>query len=66
MLYNETLDIISSSDNKNKTSNFCIIHTVLFSVFNNEYIYGYLYLFLYSKNRSTKPYYFSCLIMNGY
>ena len=46
MLYNETLNIISSSDN-NKTSNSCIVYVVLFSVFNNKYIYGYLYLFLY-------------------
>ena len=44
MLYNETLDIISSSDNK--TSDFCIVYVVLFSVFNNKYIYGYLCLFL--------------------
>ena len=45
MLYNETLDIISSSDN-NKTSNSCIVYLVLFSVFNNKYVYGYLCLFL--------------------
>ena len=32
MLYNETLDIISSSDN-NKTSSSCIAYIVLFSVF---------------------------------
>ena len=32
MLYNETLDIISSSDN-NKTYNFGIVYIVLFSVF---------------------------------
>ena len=32
MLYNETLDIISSSDNNN-ISNFCIVYIVLFSVF---------------------------------
>ena len=36
MLYNETLDIISSSDN-----------SIIFCVFNNKYIYGYLYLLLY-------------------
>ena len=50
ILYNETLDIISSSDN-NKTSDSCIVYIVLFScfyfiVFNNKYIYGYLCLFL--------------------
>ena len=32
MLYNETLDIISLSDN-NKTSDSCIVYIVLFSVF---------------------------------
>ena len=32
MLYNETLDIISSSDN-NKTSKSCIVYIILFSVF---------------------------------
>ena len=31
MLYNETLDIISSSDNK--TSDSCIVYILLFSVF---------------------------------
>ena len=31
MLYNETLDIISSSDNK--TSDSCFVYIVLFSVF---------------------------------
>ena len=45
MLYNETLDIISSSDNK--TSYSCIVYIVLFSVFNNKYICGYLCLFLF-------------------
>ena len=40
MLYNETLNIISSSDN-NKTSDSCIVYIVLFSV-----IHGYLCLFL--------------------
>ena len=42
---NEILDIISSSDN-NKTSDSCIVYIVLFSVFNNKYICGYLCLFL--------------------
>ena len=45
MLYNETLDIISSSNNK--TSDSCVVYIILFSVFNNKYIYGYLFLFLY-------------------
>ena len=31
MLYNKILDIVSSSDNK--TSDSCIVHIVLFSVF---------------------------------
>ena len=31
MLYNETLDIISSSDNK--TSDSCVVYIILFSVF---------------------------------
>ena len=57
-LYNETLDIISSSDNK--TSYSCIVYIILFSVF---LIIGismaiYVYFFLYLKNRSTNPYYF--------
>ena len=42
MLYNETLDIIPSSDNK--TSNSCI-YNIIFCVFYNKYIYGYLCLF---------------------
>ena len=45
ILYNETLDIISSSDNK--TSDSCVAYIILFSVFNNKYIYCYLFLFLY-------------------
>ena len=35
MLYNETLNIISSSDNK--TPNSCIVYIVLFSVCSNFY-----------------------------
>ena len=66
MLYNETLDIISSCDN-NKTSNFCIVYIVLFSVFLILNISnGYLYLFIYLKNRSTNPYNFGCLNINSY
>ena len=54
MLYNETFDIISSSDN-NKTSNSCIVYIVLFSVFLiiNISMAIYAYFFLYLKNKST-------------
>ena len=50
MLYNETLDIISSSDN-NKTSNSCIVYIVLFSVFLiiNVSMAIYIYFFLFKK-----------------
>ena len=67
MLYNGTLDIISSSDN-NKTSNSCIVYIVLFSVFLiiNISMAIYIYFFIYLKNRSTNPYYFGCLNINGY
>ena len=44
MLCNETLDVIPSSDNKICGS--CVVYIILFSVFNNKYIYGYLCLFL--------------------
>ena len=52
MLYNETLDIISSSDN-NKTSDSCIVYIVLFFVFLiiNISMAIYVYFFLYLKNR---------------
>ena len=51
MLYNETLDIISSSDNK--TSNYCIVYIVLFSVFLiiNISMAIYVYFLLYLKNK---------------
>ena len=67
MLYNGTLDIISTSDN-NKTSNSCIVYIVLFSVFLiiNISMAIYIYFFIYLKNRSTNPYYFGCLNINGY
>ena len=45
MIYNQTLDIISSSDN-NKKSDSCIVYSIIFCVFNNKHIYGYLYFFL--------------------
>ena len=66
MLYNETLHIISSSDNK--TSDSCIVYIVLFSVFLiiNIFMAIYVYLFLYLKNRSANPHYFGCLNINDY
>ena len=62
MLYNETFDIISSSDNK--TSDSCIIYIILFSVFLIISISMgiYVYFFLYLKNKSTNSHYFGCLI----
>ena len=50
MLYNETLDVILSSDN-NETSNSCIVYIVLFFVFLiiNIYMAIYVYFFLYLK-----------------
>ena len=67
MLYDETLDIISSSDN-NKTSDSGIVYIVLFSVFLiiNISMAIYVYFFLYLKNKSTDPLYFGCLNINGY
>ena len=52
MLYNETLDIISSIDN-NKSSNSCIVYIALFSVLLivNISLAIYVYFFLYLKNR---------------
>ena len=66
MLHNETLDIISSSNNK--TSDSCIVYIILFSVFLIISIAMaiYVYFFLYLKNRSANPYYFGCLNINGY
>ena len=54
MLYNETLNIISSSDN-NKTSDFCIVYIVLFSVFLiiNISMAIYVYFFLCLKSKSN-------------
>ena len=67
MFHNETLDIISSSDN-NKTSNSCIAYILLFSVFLIIIMSWaiYVYFFLYLKNRSNNPHYFGCLNINGY
>ena len=66
MLYNETLDIISSSDNK--TSDSCIVYIVLFSAFliKNISMAIYVYFFLYLKNKSTNSHYLGCLNINGY
>ena len=66
MLYNETLDIISSSDNK--TSDSYIAYIVLFSVFFiiSIYLTIYVYFFLYLKNKSTNSHYFGCLNINDY
>ena len=49
MLYNESLDIISSSDNK--TSDSCIVYIVLFAVFLiiNISLAIYVYFFIYLK-----------------
>ena len=67
MIYNETLDVISSSDN-NKTSGSCIVYIILFSVFLIIRIFMaiYVYFFTYLKNRSTNSHYFGCLNINGY
>ena len=67
MLYNETLDIISSSDN-NKTCDSCIVYIVFFSVFLiiNISMAIYVYFFLYLKNRLTNSHYFGCLNVTGY
>ena len=67
MLYNETLDIISSSDNK--TCDSCVVlYIILFSVF---FIISIslaicVYFFLYLKKRSTNSHHFGCLNINGY
>ena len=41
LLYDETLDIISSSDNK--TSDSCVVYIILFTVF----LIVYLWLFIF-------------------
>ena len=66
MLYNETLDIISSSDNK--TSDSCVVHIILFSVFLiiSLSMAIYVYFFLYLKHKSTNSHYLGCLNINGY
>ena len=64
-LYNETLDIISSSDNK--TSDSCVVYIILFLfLIISISMTIYVYLFLYLKNRSTNSHHFGCLNVNGY
>ena len=67
MIYNQTLDIISSSDNI-KTSDSCIVYIVLFSVFLTINISMVIYIsfFLCLKNKSTNSHDFGCLNINGY
>ena len=66
MLYNETLDVIPSRDNK--TCDSCVVYIILFSVFLIISISMaiYVYFFIYLKNRSTNSHYFGCLNINGY
>ena len=66
MPYNETLDVIPSSDNK--TCDSCVVYIILFSAFLLISISMaiYVYFFLYLKNRSTNSLYFGCLYINGY
>ena len=66
MLYNETLDIISSSDNE--TSNSCIVYIILFSMFLIISISMaiYAYFFVYLNNKSTNSPYLGCVNINGY
>ena len=66
LLYNETLDIISSSDNK--TPDSCVVYIILFSVLLiiSVSMTIYVYFFLYLKNKSTNSHYFGCLNINGY
>ena len=66
LLYNQTLDIISSSDNE--TYDSCIVYKILFSVVLMISISMaiYVYFFLYLKNRSNNSHYFGCLNINGY
>ena len=56
MLYNETLDIISSSDN-NKTSDPCIVY-IVYCILYNISMAIYVYFFLYLKNKSSNSHYF--------
>ena len=66
MLYNETLDVIPSSDNKACDS--CVAYIILFSMFLiiSISMAVYVYFFPYLKNKSTNSHYFGCLNINGY
>ena len=64
MLYNETLNVIPSNDNK--TCDSCVVYIILFCVVNNKYIYGYLCLFLFLFKKYINSHYFGCLNINGY
>ena len=66
ILYNETLDIISLSDNK--TCNSCVVYIILFSVFLiiNISMDIYVYFLLYLKNKSTNSHYIGFLNINCY
>ena len=66
MLYNETLDVIPSSDNK--TCDSCVVYIIVFSVFLIISISMaiYVYFFPHLKNISTNSHYFGCLNINGY
>ena len=66
MLYNETLDIISVSDNK--TSDSCILYIILFSMFLTiiKSTAIYVYFFLYLKNKSANSHHFGCININDY
>ena len=58
--------LFPSSDNA--TSDSCVVYIILFSVFLIISISMtiYVYFFLYLKSRSTNPYNFGCLNINGY
>ena len=66
MLYNETLDVIPSSDNK--TCDSCAVYIILFFVFLiiSISMVIYVYFFISLKNISTNSHYFGCLNINGY
>ena len=66
MLYNETLDVIPSSDNK--TCDSCAVYIILFFVFLiiSISMVIYVYFFISLKNISTNSHYFGCLNINSY
>ena len=65
MIYNETLDIISSGDNK--TCDSCVVYIILFSVLLIISISMAIcvYFFPYLKNKSNNSHQFGCLNING-